>query len=308
MGHRLREAAPWGAHHHARHRQRHRNRTGDLRHRADRRLRRLHERRSDGQGPRHAQRAVAVSSQTVNYNLPGLNDKHLRMSGPVLAAIYNGDVKIWDDTRLKQLNPGLNLPHQAITPIHRSDGSGDTFIFTQYLAFSTPSWSTSVGFGTTISWPAVQGAIGALGNPGMVAATKSTPYSVAYIGISFKNAVIQAGLGEAMLQNRDGKFIQVDDETVEAAIGMTAGKTPKDERISLIFAPGPESYPIINYEYAIVKENQPSTDQAKALRDFLEWAVSVEGGNAAQYMRAVGFVPLPPQIRQLSRAQLATVK
>jgi phosphate transport system substrate-binding protein len=248
---------------------------------------------------------LAVSSQMINYNLPGLNDQHIKFSGPVLAGIYNGDIKSWDDPKLKALNPGVNLPNQAIIPVHRSDGSGDTFIFTQYLAFSTPSWSSAIGFGTTISWPAVQGGIGAVGNPGMVNAAKGNPYSIAYIGISFKNATTQAGLGEAALQNRAGKFVLADAKTVGAAVAATTAKTPKDERLSLIFAPGANSYPIINYEYAILKKGQPSAEQAKALRGFLEWAVNPSGGSSGQYMEKVGFVPLPPAIRKLTLAQLA---
>ena len=251
---------------------------------------------------------LAISSQMVNYNLPGLNDQHLKLSGPVLADIYSGKVTYWDDAKLKELNPGVNLPHQQIIPVHRTDGSGDTFIFSQYLSFSTPSWANSVGYGTTISWPAVQGGIGAVGNPGMVNATKGNPYSITYIGISFKNATTEAKLGEAMLQNRAGKFVLANDQTVGAAVGEMAAKTPKDERISLIFAPGDNSYPIINYEYVIVKEQQPSKEVADAVRAFLEWGIDPAGGSAAKYMQAVGFVPLPPAIITLSKAQLATIK
>jgi phosphate transport system substrate-binding protein len=181
---------------------------------------------------------LAISSQMINYNIPGLNNQHLKLSGPVLADIYNGKVKTWDDPAIAALNPGVRLPHNQIVPVHRSDGSGDTFIFTQYLSFSTPAWSNGIGYGTTVSWPAVQGGIGAEGNPGMVNAAKGTPYSIAYIGISFKNATDSAGLGEAQLENKDGKFVLPDASTVSAAVQQMAPKTPPDERVSLIFAPG----------------------------------------------------------------------
>jgi phosphate transport system substrate-binding protein len=250
---------------------------------------------------------LAVSSQMINYNLPGLNDEHLKLSGPALAAIYNGTVKFWDDPVLKQLNPGVNLPHQGIIPVHRTDGSGDTFIFSQYLSFSTPGWSDAVGFGTTISWPPVPGGIGAQGNPGMVNAAKGNPYSIAYIGISFKNATTAAGLGEAMLQNRAGKFVLANERSVGAAVAATTTKTPTDERVSLIFAAGADSYPIINYEYVIVKAQQPAPATAKALSGFLEWALNPDGGSAPHYLQTVGFVPLPPAIRKLSRAQVAMI-
>jgi phosphate transport system substrate-binding protein len=247
---------------------------------------------------------LAISSQMVNYNVPGLNDQHLKLSGPLLAAIYAGKVKFWDDPMIAQLNAGVKLPHNEIVPIHRTDGSGDTFIFTQYLSSSTPDWSSSAGFGLTVNWPAVQGAVGAAGNPGMVNASKSTPYSIAYIGISFKTATDAAGLGEAMLQNKDGKFVLPDATTVGAAVAEVAPETPPDERISLIYAPGEQSYPIINYEYAIVKAQQPSPGTAKAVKDFLGWAIDPKGGNAPQYMTAVGFVALPQTILTLSNYQI----
>jgi phosphate transport system substrate-binding protein len=250
---------------------------------------------------------LAISSQMINYNLPGLNQTHLKLSGPALAGIYSGKIKFWDDPVLKQMNPGEALPHQAIIPVHRTDGSGDTFIFSQYLSFSDPAWAQNPGYGTTISWPPVQGGIGAEGNPGMVNAAKGNPYSIAYIGISFRSATEGAGLGEAMLQNRAGKFVLASEETVQAAVRATADKTPKDERLSLIFAPGDGSYPIINYEYAIVKTQQPSPEIATAVKAFLEWAISPDGGSAPHYMKAVNFVPLPRRIAALSKAQLQLI-
>jgi phosphate transport system substrate-binding protein len=250
---------------------------------------------------------LAISSQMINYNLPGLNQTHLKLSGPALAGIYSGKIKFWDDPMLKAMNPGVALPHQAIIPVHRTDGSGDTFIFSQYLSFSDAGWAQNPGYGTTISWPPVQGGIGAEGNPGMVNAAKGNPYSIAYIGISFKSATRAAGLGEAMLKNRAGKFVLATDETVESAVRATAGKTPKDERLSLIFAPGAASYPIINYEYAILKSQQSSPEVATAVKAFLEWAISPDGGSAPHYMEAVNFVALPTRIAALSKTQLQMI-
>jgi phosphate transport system substrate-binding protein len=252
---------------------------------------------------------LAISSQMVNYNVPGLNKDHLHLSGPVLADIYEGKVKYWDDPAIAKMNPGVKLPHNAIITVHRTDGSGDTFIFTQYLSFSTPEWSKSLGYGTTVSWPAAAaGAIGAVGNPGMVNATKGTPYSIAYIGISFEKVTDSSGLGEAALENKDGKFVLPDATTVSAAVSAMASKTPADERISLIFAPGPQSYPIINYEYSILKNKQPSADTAKALREFLSWGINPKEGSAPHFMKAVGFVALPEAIVKLSDKQIKEIK
>jgi phosphate transport system substrate-binding protein len=250
---------------------------------------------------------LAISSQMVNYNIPGLNKQHLKLSGPVLAGIYQGRVKYWDDPGIAGINPGVKLPHNAIVPVHRTDGSGDTFIFTQYLSFSTLEWLNSPRYGITVSWPSVQGAIGADGNLGMVNALKGTPYSIAYIGISFKNATDSAGLGVAELKNRDGEFVLPDDTTVSAALNEMLAKTPADERVSLIFAPGAQSYPIINYEYALVKSQQPNADTAKALREFLSWAINPKGGNAPHFMQAVGFVALPEPIVESSKKQIQEI-
>ncbi|HTV04426.1 MAG TPA: phosphate ABC transporter substrate-binding protein PstS [Acidobacteriaceae bacterium] len=250
---------------------------------------------------------TAISMQMVNYNLPGLNHMHIKLSGPVLAGIYQGKITKWNDSAIRAMNPGVNLPDRTIIPIHRSDGSGDTFIFTQYLAFSTPDWANSLAYGTTVSWPAVSGGLGAVGNPGMVTALKDNPYSVAYIGSSYQDAIDKDGMGIARLKNKDGNFVLPTAATAMAAANEMVPKTPKDERISLIFAPGAQSYPIINYEYALVNSRQPSSELASALRALLDWGISRDGGNAQHFMMAVHFVALPPSVVQLSKAQIAEI-
>jgi phosphate transport system substrate-binding protein len=247
---------------------------------------------------------LAISSQMVNYNLPGLAGTHLNLSGPVLAEIYQGKVTDWNDASIEKLNPGVKLPDHKIVTIHRTDGSGDTFIFTQYLSASAPEWGKSLGYGTTVSWPAVAGAIGAEGNPGMVNAMKNAAYSIAYVGISFKNAIESNQLGEAALENSAGKFVLSTPVTVKAAAAELSGKTPTDESISLIFAPGDESYPIINYEYAIVNSSQPDVATADQIKAFLTWAISPDGGNSPRFLDQVSFVALPPGIVKLSQAQI----
>jgi len=266
---------------------------------------------SDAQMKQHPEMLnipLAISMQMVNYNVPGLNDKNLKLSGPVLAGIYEGKIHDWDDAAIRKINPGARLPHKAIIPVHRTDGSGDTFIFTQYLAFSTPEWAKSLNYGTTISWPAVSGGLGAVGNPGMITAVQDNPYSIAYIGSSYKDAIQKANLGVAMLENRDGKFVLPEAKTAVAAAAVMVPKTPKDQRISLIFAPGPDSYPIINYEYALVKSKQPSAEMAAALRKFFTWAISPDGGNAPKFMEQVHFVPLPAAVSKLSADQIAEIQ
>jgi phosphate transport system substrate-binding protein len=253
---------------------------------------------------------LAISAQQINYNIPGLNDVHLNLSGPVIAGIYSGEIKTWSDPQIKALNPkyASKLPDRQIIPIHRSDGSGDTFIFSQYLSKSTPSWASGPGFGTTISWPSVANAVGANGNPGMVQACHATPYSIAYIGVSFINQTNKAGLGYAALKNRAGKFVLPTDTTVGSAAKALGGETPQDERISLIFAPGEESYPIINYEYAIINPKQADAATAAALKKFLTWAIEPSGGQQSRFLDAVHFLPLPAAIVKLSREQIAKIQ
>lgn len=250
---------------------------------------------------------LAISSQMVNYNVSGLNGTHLKLSGPVLAGIYQGHITKWNDPAIAKLNPGAQLPASTIVPIHRTDGSGDTFIFTQYLSDTTPSWKNTQAYGTTISWPSVAGGLGAEGNEGMVNTLKQTANSIAYIGISFRKPIEDAQLGEAALENRAGKFILPDAQTVQDAANADIRQTPANERISLIFASGANAYPIINYEYAIVKGHQADAQTAQELKQFLGWAISPEGGNASQFLDQVGFVPLPASVRKLSAAQIQKI-
>jgi phosphate transport system substrate-binding protein len=247
---------------------------------------------------------LAISSQMVNYNIPGLNGDHLKLSGPVLAGIYEGKITKWNDPAIEKLNHGVKLPAKTIVPIHRTDGSGDTFIFSQYLSDSDPQWGKTVSYGTTISWPSVSGGLGAEGNQGMVNSLHQTPYSIAYIGVSFKSSIDHDKMGEAKLENQAGNFVLPVVATVQAAANAKVAETPTDERISLIFAPGANSYPIINYEYAIVKSKQAAAGEAKELKDFLTWAISSNGGNAEHFMKEVSFVPLPASVRKLSEAQI----
>jgi phosphate transport system substrate-binding protein len=251
---------------------------------------------------------LAISAQQINYNVPGLNNVHLNLSGPVLAGIYSGEIQFWDDAKIKDLNKPVagKLPHQQIVPVRRADGSGDTFIFTQYLSKSTPSWANGPGYGTTVSWPSVGTAVGATGNPGMVQTCQNTPGSIAYIGVSFLNQTNKAGLGYAALQNQAGKFVLPTEESIAAAAGATDKSTPPDERLSLIFAPGANSYPIINYEYTIVNPKQGDPAKAAELKKFLDWALSE--GQSATFLDKVHFLPLPANVQKMSREQVAKIQ
>ncbi len=251
---------------------------------------------------------LAISAQQINYNVPGLNSLNLKLDGPTIAGVYSGTIRMWDAQEIAALNPGVKLPHREIIPVRRSDGSGDTFIFTQFLTFSTPDWDAGPGFGESIKWPSVPGEQAAQGNEGMLRVSRATPYSIAYIGISYQRAIAQAHLGTAMLKNEDGSFVLPTEKTIYSAAASLGPRTPPDERLSLVFAPGEFSYPLINYEYAIVSKTQPSDAVANALRTFLFWSIEPCSGNAAKALGAVHFIALPEYIRALSYTQIESIK
>lgn len=274
---------------------------------------------------------LAISAQTVDTNLPELKGVQLKLSGPVLADIYSGKIREWDAAPIAALNTGLRLPHQAIVPIHRADASGDTFIFTQFLSFSTAAttgtasagniiygtlgtgrppadWESRIGYGTTVKWPSVPGSLTATGNDGMVQTAARTPYSVVYIGTSFEAEAAKAGLQMAMLENQEGKFLLPTAATITAAAATLTPRTPPDERLTLVFAPGVGSYPLINYEYAMVSTRQENAQVAVAIRQFLLWCISPDNGSAENFLGPVHFIPLPITVRALSEIQIAKIQ
>jgi len=250
---------------------------------------------------------LAIAAQTVNYNVPGLNATHLTLDGAVLAGIYSGTIRNWDAPQIAALNPGVTLPHHAIVPIRRAEGSGDTFVFTQFLSFATDSWENDNGYGTTISWPDVPGSLTATGNAGMLQTLQSTPFSIGYVGVSFSDKLSAAQLGTAALKNGAGEFVLPTKETITAGAASLGPRTPADERLSLVYAPASGSYPLVNYEYAVVSTKQPDPATAAAVRRFLLWSVVPSETNEA-YLDTVHFIPLPPHTWELSQAQIQLIK
>jgi phosphate transport system substrate-binding protein len=272
-----------------------------------------------GRNPQIVNVAMAISAQTVNYNVPGLTDRNLRLNGPALAGIYTGKIRRWDDPAIAALNPGVKLPHNDIVPVRRSDPSGDTFVFTQYLSFSTERWENRIGFvspeswqkrlgyGVTVAWPDIPGALSATGNSDMVAKLQQTPHSIGYVGVSFHEDIAKAVLGTAALQSYDGEFLLPTPESIAAAAAALGPRTPPDERLTLVNAPGANAYPLINYEYAIVSTKQPNPKTAAALRRFLLWAVAPDETNE-KYLADAHFIPLPAHIWVLSHDQIESVR
>jgi phosphate transport system substrate-binding protein len=250
---------------------------------------------------------LAISWQLITYNVPGLNSTGLRLDGPTLAGIYAGKIRNWDDADIVAMNPGQTLPHRSIVSIHRNDSSGDSFIFSQYLTFSTDSWEFGPSFGTDIAWPRVSESQGATGNAGMVKAVAATPYSIAYVGSSYSQEIEAAHLGTAILKNQAGNFVAANPQTVRVAAANLGSRTPPDERLSLVFAPGPNAYPLVNYEYAIVAAKQSNPATAASLRNFLLWAIGAGKGNDQSMLDPLHFSVLPEYVRALSDAQIRKI-
>ena len=250
---------------------------------------------------------LAIAAQTIDYNLPGLAAQNLELDGPTIAGIYTGAIRNWDAPQIAAMNPGLKLPHQAIIPLHRADGSGDTFLLTQFLTFSTESWENAIGYATTIAWPEVPGGLAVTGNDGMVKALQATPYSIGYVGVSFSDAIAAAELGTAALKNGEGNFVMPNKDGVIAAAAGLGARTPPDERLTVAFAPGAASYPLVSYEYAIVLKKQKDPAAAAAMRRFLLWCIEPSEDKAAILDR-VHFIPLPPHTWELSQAQIQAIK
>jgi phosphate transport system substrate-binding protein len=237
---------------------------------------------------------LAISAQMVNYNLPGLASAHLKLSPSVLDGMYDGSITKWNDSAIKALNPGVNLPAIAVVPIHRSDSSGDTFLFTSYLTAGDPSgWAAKGGGGSpSATFPSVTGALAEHGNSGMEAGCAATKGCVAYIGISYKSDTTKAGLGEAELENKSGNYELPTSSTILAEASSFTN-VPADGAISLIYGPASSGYPIINFEYAIVKTGQASSSTAKAIVALLAWAMDPSYGSSSKYLGPVNFEPLP---------------
>ena len=246
---------------------------------------------------------LAVASVMVNYNVSGVK-KALNLNGTVLAGIYSGKITKWNDPAIAKLNPGVPLPGEAIVTLHRADSSGSTFLFTSYLNAQDSGGWPSTNIGTTITWPSAPGALAETGSGGMVTACGTTKGCIAYIGISYLSKTSAAGLGEASLANKAGKFVQPTNSAVSAALASFPA-APASGTESLIDTSAAAGYPVINYEYGIVKKAQPSAGEAKAVKAFLNWIVTT--GNGSKYMAMVGFQSLPPATASVSKALISSV-
>ncbi|HEU4584543.1 MAG TPA: phosphate ABC transporter substrate-binding protein PstS [Gemmatimonadaceae bacterium] len=230
---------------------------------------------------------TVLGAVVITYNLPGV-DGALKLSGPVLADIFLGKITRWNDSRVAALNSGVKLPASDILVVHRSDGSGTTYIFSDYLAAVSPAWKSGPGKGKELSWPT---GLGAKGNEGVAGQVKQMPGAIGYVELAYAK---QNGLTYASIENASGSFVAPTIESVTAAAAGAAGNLPDDTdyRISIVNAPGAEAYPISSFTYLLVYGNQRDAKKAEALLGFLRWYLR-EGEESAA---SLDYAPLPPTI------------
>ena len=236
---------------------------------------------------------TVLGAVTIAYNLPGLAQP-LKLDGPALAGIFGGTIKKWNDPAIAALNPGVQLPATDVIPVHRTDGSGTTFIFTEYLSAVSPEWKQRVGVGKTVNWPA---GLGGKGNEGVTGQVKQTPGAVGYVELAYAR---EGNLPKAAVKNAAGQFVQPSLETTAAAaenVQMAAGG---DLRVSLVNLPGAQTYPIAAWTYLLIPPHMQDCGKARALAGLIRWSLA-QGGDVA---RQLHYAPLPEAVRGPALAQL----
>jgi phosphate transport system substrate-binding protein len=230
----------------------------------------------------------------ISYNLSGV-DK-LQLDGPTLASIYMGAVKKWNDPAIKALNSGVNLPGTDITVVHRSDGSGTSYAFTDYLSKVSPDWQSKVGKGKSVSWPT---GVGANGNAGVGQQVKSTDGAIGYVELAY---VIQSKLQYAYLKNKSGKYLQASLDGATAAAASLTGVSPTN--FSITNADGAGAYPIASYSWVILRTNQTDATKGRAITYLWKW-VTTDG---QQYGKELQFASLPTEAKDFAQSQLKKVQ
>jgi len=242
---------------------------------------------------------TVIGAVAVTYNLPDVSAT-LKFTPDVLADVFLGKITRWNDARIAAVNSGMTLPDQDILVVHRSDGSGTTFIFTDYLSSVSDAWKSGPGKGKDVQWPV---GLGGKGNEGVAGQIKQTPGSIGYVELAYAN---QNGLATAQLRNQAGSFVAPSLEGATAAAAGVAQSLPKDTdfRISIVDAPGEEAYPISSFTWLLVYRSMQDGTKAGKLVDFITWALT-EGEKETA---ALDYAPLPENMVQLELEQLKTVE
>lgn len=240
---------------------------------------------------------VVMGAVCVSYNIPGI-DSGLKLTPAVLTGIYLGDITKWNDPAITVLNPDLNLPDLNITVAHRSDGSGTTNIFTNYLTKVSTKWASSVGWGKAVKWPV---GVGGKGNEGVAGLIKQIPGTIGYIELAYAK---QNSIPYAKLKNRSGNFVEPSiDGTTEAAKGALH-RMPSDFKIMITDAPGEEAYPICGFSWVVVRVKQSDPGTGKAIVDLLNWMMDKGNSEVADLY----YAPFPDSLVEKIKSAVATIK
>jgi len=231
------------------------------------------------------------------YNIPGVTEE-LKFTGAVLADIYLGKVQKWNDPAVAKLNPGTKLPATDITVVHRSDGSGTTYIFVDYLSKVSPQFKSEAGVGTSVKWPA---GVGGKGNEGVSGLVTQTPGSIGYVELIY---ALQNKIPYGSVQNAAGEFVKASVDSVTKAAAAAATTMPPDFRVSITNAQGPGAYPISSFTWLLMYADPKDKASARAMVDFVKWALT----DGQKYAADLGYAPLPANVVMLEQAALEQIK
>lgn len=240
---------------------------------------------------------TVMGADVPTYNIPGVSAT-LKFTPDVLAGIYLGNIKKWNDPALKKQNPGINFPASDILVVHRSDGSGTTFIWTDYLSKVSKEWETKVGRNTSVNWPV---GLGGKGNQGVSGIVQQTPNSVGYVELIY---AIQNHLSYGMIQNSAGHFIKADLASVTAAAAGASANMPADFRVSITNAPGADAYPICSFTWLLIPSRIQDTAKKTAVTAFLKWMLT-DGQN---YAEPLAYARLPKAVVDKEMAQISKIQ
>jgi phosphate transport system substrate-binding protein len=231
------------------------------------------------------------------YNIPGVT-QDLKFTPDVLAGIFLGKIKKWNEAGLKNANPGVKLPDADILVVHRSDGSGTTFVFTDYLSKVSPGWKSAVGANTSVKWPA---GIGAEHNEGVAGLVKQTPNSIGYVELIYAT---QNKMAYGAVQNSAGTFLRADLNSVTEAAAGAATSMPDDFRVSITNAPGKNAYPISSFTWLLIPSKFEDAGKKKVITDFLGWMLA----DGQKYAADLGYAPLPKAVVAKEQKAIAGVQ
>ncbi len=239
---------------------------------------------------------MVLGADVPVYNLPGVAE--LKFTGPLLADIFLGKIKKWNDPAIAKVNAGVTLPNTEITVVHRSDGSGTTYIWADYLSKVSPEWKEKVGVSTAVNWPA---GVGGKGNEGVAGLVTQTPGSIGYVELIY---ALQNTIAFGAVQNANGEFVKASTESVTAAAAAAAGTMPADFRVSITNAAGPGAYPVSSFTWLLLYEDPKDKAQSKAMVDFVKWALT----DGQQFASQLGYAPLPADVVKQELVTLEKVK